>query len=142
MTKKDIIDIVSNKTRLKKNHTKAVVECIFDVFIEMLARDKRIEIRNFGVFKVKDTPARVGRNPVTKEAAPVPPRRIVQFKAGKEMKEQVNQFIEDRKRQETTDLESMKRQEESSRGEAPETPRDSPESSRPESSSGDQEWTS
>lgn len=92
MTKKDIIDIVSDKTRLKKNHTKAVVECVFDVFIQMLARDRRIEIRNFGVFKVKDTPARVGRNPVTKEAAPVPPRRIVQFKAGKEMKELVNKL--------------------------------------------------
>ncbi len=92
MTKKDIIDIVSEKTRLKKNHTKAVVECVFDVFIQMLARDRRIEIRNFGVFKVKDTPARVGRNPVTKEAAPVPPRRIVQFKAGKEMKELVNRL--------------------------------------------------
>lgn len=135
MTKKDIIDIVSNRTRLKKNHTKAVVECIFDVFIEMLARDKRIEIRNFGVFKVKDTPARVGRNPVTKEAAPVPPRRIVQFKAGKDMKEQVNQYIEDKKRKETTDLESMKREEESSGnqtgegGDRPETP-------------GEQEWTS
>lgn len=89
MTKKEIIEIVSERTKLKKNHTKAIIECVLDVFIETLARERRIEIRNFGVFKVKRTPARVGRNPVTKETADVPARNIVQFKAGKFMKELV-----------------------------------------------------
>jgi len=89
VTKKEIIEIVSERTQLKKNHTKAIVECVFDVFIETLAREGRIEIRNFGVFKVKRTPARIGRNPVTKESADVPSRNIVQFKAGKFMKERV-----------------------------------------------------
>lgn len=89
VTKKEIIEVVAQRTRQKKNHTKAIVECVFDVFIEMLARDKRIEVRNFGVFKVKRTPARVGRNPVTKESADVPSRNIVQFKAGKYMKDRV-----------------------------------------------------
>ncbi len=92
MTKKEIIEIVSQKTKLKKNHTKAIVECVFDTFIETLAREGRIEVRNFGVFKVKRTPARIGRNPVTKETADVPSRNIVQFKAGKYMKESVGQI--------------------------------------------------
>lgn len=90
MTKKDIIELVAQRTGNKKNHTKAIVECVFDTFIEKLAQDRRIEIRNFGVFKVKDTPARVGRNPVTRETADVAARRIVQFKAGKNMKRSVN----------------------------------------------------
>lgn len=90
MTKKEIIEIVSERTKLKKNHTKAIVECVLDVFIETLAQEGRIEIRNFGVFKVKRTPARIGRNPVTKESADVPARNIVQFKAGKYMKEHVS----------------------------------------------------
>lgn len=87
MTKKDIIEIVASRCHDKKNHIKTIVETIFDVFIELLAKEKRIEVRNFGVFKVKDTPARIGRNPVTREIADVPARRIVQFKAGKMMKE-------------------------------------------------------
>jgi len=90
VTKKEIIEIVSQRTKLKKNYTKAIVECVFDVFIETLAEEGRIEVRNFGVFKVKRTPARVGRNPVTKESADVPARNIVQFKAGKQMKELVS----------------------------------------------------
>lgn len=89
MTKKEIVEIISERTKLKKNHTKAIVECVFDVFIETLAREGRIEVRNFGVFKVKRTPARVGRNPLTKESADVPARNIVQFKAGKYMKDRV-----------------------------------------------------
>jgi nucleoid DNA-binding protein len=91
VTKKDVIEIASRRCGEKKNHTRAIVESILDVFMEMLAEEGRIEIRNFGVFKVKDTPARIGRNPVTKEVAPVPARRIIQFKAGKTMKELVNQ---------------------------------------------------
>lgn len=89
MTKKDIIEIVAARCEDKKNHIKTIVETIFDVFAELLAKEKRIEIRNFGVFKVKDTPARIGRNPVTREIADVPARRIVQFKAGKTMKARV-----------------------------------------------------
>lgn len=89
MTKKEIIELVAERTKLNKNLTKAIVECVLDVFIEILASEKRIEVRNFGVFKVKRTPARVGRNPVTKETADVPARNIVQFKAGKFMKELV-----------------------------------------------------
>lgn len=87
MTKKEIIEIVAQRTGQRKNHTKVIIECVFDVFIETLARERRIEVRNFGVFRVKETPARIGRNPVTKESADVPARNIVQFKAGKFMKD-------------------------------------------------------
>ncbi len=90
VTKKDIIDIVSKRTGYKKNHTKDIVEKVLQVFMERLAQESRMEIRNFGVFKVKRTPRRIGRNPVTKEVADVPARNIVQFKAGKLMKEWVN----------------------------------------------------
>ena len=91
VTKKEIIEIVSQQTKLNKNLTKAIVETVFEVFIEILAKEHRIEIRNFGVFKVKRTPARIGRNPVTKESADVPARNIIQFKAGKYMRERVGQ---------------------------------------------------
>ncbi|HNT36260.1 MAG TPA: HU family DNA-binding protein [bacterium] len=90
MTKKEIIDMVAERTGQKHSHTKAVVEQVLEVFIDKLAEEGRIEIRNFGVFKVKRTPARIGRNPKTREVAPVPARNIIQFKAGKTMKERVN----------------------------------------------------
>ena len=86
MTKKDIVEIVVERTGQRKSHAGIIVECTFDVFMKMLAKERRIEIRNFGTFQIKPTPARIGRNPVTRETAEVPARNIVQFKAGRLMK--------------------------------------------------------
>ena len=93
MTKKEIIELVADRTKTRKSHTRAVVESALEVFVDILTNEGRIEIRNFGVFKVKDTPARIGRNPVTKEVADVPARKIIQFKAGKVMKQIVNRDV-------------------------------------------------
>ncbi|MEW6235349.1 MAG: HU family DNA-binding protein [Candidatus Omnitrophota bacterium] len=95
MTKKEIIEIVTRwmiekGERIDKNHLRGVIECVLEAFIDLLASDGRIEIRGFGIFKIKKTPARVGRNPVTKEEAKVPARNIVQFKAGRYMIDAVN----------------------------------------------------
>jgi len=65
------------------------VETTLEDFIESLANEEKIEIRDFGVFAVKRTPERIGRNPKTNETAVVPARNFVQFKAGKKMKEKV-----------------------------------------------------
>ena len=89
MTKKDIVMKVSNETNLTQIDVKKIVQKTLDVISESLQVGETVELRNFGVFKVKRTPARVGRNPVTKESADVPSRNIVQFKAGKFMKERV-----------------------------------------------------
>ena len=86
VTKRDIIEIAAKRTNQRKNHTKAITECVLDVLMEMLAREHRVEIRNFGVFCVKPTPSRIGRNPLTGESAVVPARNVVHFKAGKKMK--------------------------------------------------------
>jgi len=89
LTKKDIVMKVSNETNLTQIDVKKIVQKTLDVISESLQVGETVELRNFGVFKVKRTPARVGRNPVTKESADVPSRNIVQFKAGKFMKERV-----------------------------------------------------
>ena len=93
MTKKDIVEIVAaaakNNHQINKSHIKDIVDCIFETFMDVLAKEGRIEIRDFGVFAVKKTPARFGRNPLTKEEAVIPARNIIQFKAGKKMKEEV-----------------------------------------------------
>ena len=55
--------------------------------VEILVAERRIELRNFGVFEVKVRKARVGRNPNKPETdVPIPARSMVKFKAGKEMR--------------------------------------------------------
>jgi nucleoid DNA-binding protein len=89
MTKKDIILKVSDATNLKQIDVKKVVQKTFDFIIEALVRGEKIELRNFGVFKIKQRRSRTGRNPRTGQVVPVPPRKVVVFKSGLEMKQKI-----------------------------------------------------
>jgi nucleoid DNA-binding protein len=86
MTKKDIILKVADETQLKQTDVKKIVQKTFDYMIESLCRGEKIELRNFGVFKIKERKSRTGRNPRTGQVVPVPPRKVVVFKPGLEMK--------------------------------------------------------
>ncbi len=89
MTKKDIVLKVSDETNLKQIDVKKIVQRTFDCIIEALIRGEKIELRNVGVFKVKQRRSRTGRNPRTNQVIPVPPRKVVVFKAGLEMKQKI-----------------------------------------------------
>jgi len=89
MTKKDIILKVSDETNIKQIDVKKIVQKTFDYVVEALARGEKIELRNFGVFKVKQRKSRTGRNPRTGQVVPVPPRKVVVFKPGLEMKQKI-----------------------------------------------------
>lgn len=89
MTKKDIALKVADATGIKQIVVKKVLEGIFDCIVESLLRDEKIELRNFGVFKVKTRRPRIGRNPRTGQIVPVPTRRVVVFKPGLEMKQKI-----------------------------------------------------
>jgi len=89
MTKKDIVLKFTDSTGIKQVDVKTIVQKTFDVIIESLVRSEKVELRNFGVFKVKERKARFGRNPRTGESVPVPPRKVVVFKPGLEMKQRI-----------------------------------------------------
>jgi integration host factor subunit beta len=89
MTKKDIVLKITDMTGIKQVDVKKIVQRTFDVIVESLIRNEKVELRNFGVFKIKDRKARFGRNPRTGESVPVPPRKVVVFKPGLEMKQKI-----------------------------------------------------
>ena len=89
MTKKDIVLRITDLTGIKQVDVKKIVQKTFDVVIESLVRAEKVELRNFGVFKIKERKARFGRNPRTGESVPVPPRKVVVFKPGLEMKQRI-----------------------------------------------------
>lgn len=89
MTKKDIVLKITDQTGIKQVDVKTIVQKTFDVIVESLVRSEKVELRNFGVFKIKERKARFGRNPRTGESVPVPPRKVVVFKPGLEMKQRI-----------------------------------------------------
>ena len=65
---------------------------MFDGIIDTLEKERRMELRNFGVFEVKQRKPKKGRNPRTGEVVMVPARLVVTFKPGREMEERVGQL--------------------------------------------------
>ena len=94
VTKKEIVKTISEEIGLTQLKTKEIVQKTFDAIVETLVRDRRIELRNFGVFEVKKRAARKARNPRTGEKVDVPEKYVVTFKPGKEMEEKVRQLVE------------------------------------------------
>ncbi len=89
MTKKDIVRTISEEVGLTQQQTKEIVQKTFDAIIESLVRERRIELRNFGVFEVKPRAARKARNPRTGQQVDVPKKYVVTFKPGKHMEAKV-----------------------------------------------------
>ena len=89
MTKKEIVKQIADKIGLTQLKTKEIVQRTFDAIVETLLEEHRIELRNFGVFEVKQRKARKARNPRTGQRVDVPPKNVVTFKPGKEMEERV-----------------------------------------------------
>jgi nucleoid DNA-binding protein len=94
VTKKEIVKQISDRIGLTQLKTKEIVQLTFDAIVDTLLADKRIELRNFGVFEVKLRKARKARNPRTGEKVEVPPKNVVTFKPGKEMEERVRQLAD------------------------------------------------
>ena len=92
MTKKEIVKTISEEIGLTQLKTKEIVQKTFDAIVETLVEDRRIELRNFGVFEVKQRAARKARNPRTGAKVFVPEKFVVTFKPGKEMEEKVRQL--------------------------------------------------
>ena len=90
ITKRDLVVKISNDTGQTQQQVFAVVQDFLDSVTGYLADGDEVVLRNFGAFQVRKTRAKVGRNP-NKPGTDViiPPRAVVKFKPGKEMKEKV-----------------------------------------------------
>ena len=81
---------ISNETELVQQDVLKVIQKTLDYISEEVENGRKVELRNFGVFEVKVRKARIGRNPNSPEKdIRIPPRPVVKFKPGKEMRDAV-----------------------------------------------------
>jgi integration host factor subunit beta len=90
MTKAEMVEKVSSKINLTKKDTERVVNIVFGSIITALAKDDKVELRGFGSFRVRSRDSRDGRNPRTGATVQIPPKKVPFFKAGKELREMVD----------------------------------------------------
>ncbi len=83
VTKKDIVRQISAELDVDQTLTRKIVQRCLDSIIEVLAEKGRIELRNFGIFEVKQRAPRKARNPQTNEEIYVPAKKSLTFRPGK-----------------------------------------------------------
>ena len=90
LTKRDLVVAISNETGVIQSKVFEVIQKTLDHITDSLAKGDNVELRNFGVFEVRLTRSRVGRNPNQPDVdVPIPSRATVKFKAGKIMRQRV-----------------------------------------------------
>ncbi|MEM0897995.1 MAG: HU family DNA-binding protein [Verrucomicrobiota bacterium] len=94
VTKRDLQIEISNDTGMTQQQVLDVVQSLIDKITHSLAKGDEVVLRNFGSFQVRETKQKIGRNPNRPGTdVVIPPRAVVKFKPGKEMKEKVAKLL-------------------------------------------------
>lgn len=90
LTKRDMVVEISKEVGITQQETFKVIQKTLEHITESLAGGNNVELRNFGVFEVRLTKPRIGRNPHKPETdVTIPARATVKFKPGKIMRQRV-----------------------------------------------------
>ncbi len=90
MTRSQLIALIAQQCKLSRNNATAAVDAVFESIAHSLEGGRRVELRGFGSFGLKERCAKDGRNPKTGDTVFVEAKRVLFFKAGKALKERVD----------------------------------------------------
>lgn len=91
ITKADIVERVYKEAGFSKKEAADLVDLVFKVIKDTLARGEKVKISGFGNFHLKDKEDRVGRNPQTGDAMMISARRVLTFKPSQILKEDITE---------------------------------------------------
>ena len=90
MNKSDLVAAMAAKTGDTKKSAEETLNAFVDVVTEALVKGEKVQLVGFGSFEVRKRAARKGRNPQNKEEIKIPASKAPVFKAGKALKDLVN----------------------------------------------------
>ena len=90
MNNTDLAEKIAGDNGLSKADARKLVDAVFAAIADAAAAGEEIALNGFGKFKVKDMPAREGRNPRTKEPITIPASNTVNFKPSPTLKDLIN----------------------------------------------------
>ena len=91
MNKTELVAAIAEKTELSKKDSEKALKASIDDVTEELQKGEKIQLVGFGTFEVAERAAREGRNPLTGEKMQIEASKAPKFKAGKALKDAVNQ---------------------------------------------------
>jgi DNA-binding protein HU-beta len=85
MNKSDLVESIAQSAQITKNAAERGLNGLLSTLSVAMQEGKRVTLSGFGSFSVVDRAPRTGRNPKTGEKVPIPQRRVVKFRPGKEL---------------------------------------------------------
>ncbi len=89
MTKADIVERIYKEAGFTKKEAADLVDLVFNTIKDTLAKGEKVKISGFGNFSIRDKATRMGRNPQTGDAMPIPARRVLTFKPSQVLRDDV-----------------------------------------------------
>ena len=91
MNRTELVAAMAEKTQLSKKDAEAALKAFVDVVSEEMKKGEKVQLVGFGTFEVSERAAREGRNPQTGETMTIAASKTPKFKAGKALKDMVNE---------------------------------------------------
>ena len=89
MNKAELVSEVSDETGISKRTAKNILDAITKTITGTLSQSEKVTLIGFGTFQVRQRKARKGINPQTGQTMQIPAKKVLKFKAGKELRESV-----------------------------------------------------
>jgi len=91
MNKSELIEELSMRMALHPKKAESMVNTILNSMVKAMKDNRRVEIRGFGSFVMRDYKPYIGRNPKSGEKIQVKEKTLPFFKSGKDMRDRVNE---------------------------------------------------
>ena len=91
VTRRDIVEAIHRELGLSGSECSDIFEGLLAAIADNLDINSPVKISGFGSFSVCQKNHRIGRNPKTREAVPIPPRKVIKFRASQTLKQSINQ---------------------------------------------------
>ena len=91
MNRTEFVAAIAENAEISKKDAEKAVKAFIDVVAEELKKGEKVQLVGFGTFEVSERAAREGRNPQTGEAMKISACKALKFKAGKALKDAVNE---------------------------------------------------
>ncbi|MBJ65514.1 MAG: integration host factor subunit alpha [Rhodobiaceae bacterium] len=90
LTRAELAELIYSEVGISKTEASEIVDQFFEEIINDLVDGNSVKLTSFGTFSVRHKKERIGRNPKTKEEAIIDARRVISFRASKELKKRIN----------------------------------------------------
>ena len=91
MHKTELVNAIAANAGLKKDDAKKALDATLNAVADALKSGDKVALLGFGTFAVTERPARTGINPATKEKIEIAAKKVIKFKAGAELANEIKE---------------------------------------------------